>query len=174
MTRKDIIIAIDPDIDKSGLAVLAPQERLLTVYDFTLPEMVEFFREIRKIYAEQGLSYVIVVEASYLIHANWHLDWNDSKNRAAAKGKQVGRNHEIGRQIVEFCKYYDMPYEEKKPLTKCWAGKDGKISAEELEMLLDGMGIQPLKTRTNQEKRDAALLALDRSGLPLRMGKKQR
>ena len=75
---------------------------------------------------------------------------------------------------MEFCKYYDMPYEEKKPLTKCWAGKDGKISAEELEMLLDGMGIQPLKTRTNQEKRDAALLALDRSGLPLRMGKKQR
>jgi hypothetical protein len=41
-------------------------------------------------------------------------------------------------------------------------------------MLLDGMGIQPLKTRTNPEKRDAALLALDRSGLPLRMGKKQR
>lgn len=174
MTRKEVIIAIDPDIDKSGLAVLLPREKQLSVYDFTLPEMVEFFREIKSIYEKEGITYVIIVEASYLIQANWHLEWNDSKRKAAAKGKQVGRNHEIGRQIVEFCKYLDLPYEEKKPLSKCWAGKDGKITAEELEMLLDGTGIKPLTTRTNQEKRDAALLALDRSGLPLRMGKKQR
>ena len=126
------------------------------------------------IYEAENISYVVVVEASYLIQANWHLQWNDTKNKAAAKGKQVGRNHEIGRQIVAFCKHLGLPYEEKKPLVKCWSGKDGKITADELNQLLEGMGFQPITTRTNPEKRDAALLALDRSGLPLRTATKQR
>ena len=169
MTKKDIIIGIDPDIDKSGLAVLAPNEKQIVVYDLTLPQMVDFFRECKETYEANGTSYVVVVEASYLIQANWHLQWNDSKNKAAAKGKQVGRNHEIGRQIVEFCKHMHIPYEEKKPLVKCWSGKDGKITQDELNLLLGGMGIKAISGKTNQEKRDAALLALDRSGLPLRM-----
>ena len=95
-------------------------------------------------------------------------------NRAAAKGKQVGRNHEIGKQIVEFCKYLDIPYEEKNPLVKCWAGKDGKITSVELRQLIEGMGITASIKQNNQEKRDAALLALDRSNLPLIMKRKQR
>lgn len=173
MTKIDVIIAIDPDIDKSGLAVLTPIDRRLILHDFTLPQMVDFFRSAKEIYDREQVSYVVVVEASYLINANWHLDWNDSKNRAAAKGKQVGRNHEIGRQIVEFCKHLGLPYEEKKPLVKCWAGKDGKITAEELNDLLEGMDFEPIKGKSNQEKRDAALLALDRSGLPLRMKRKR-
>lgn len=174
MTKKDIIIGIDPDIDKSGLAVLAPKERQIVLYDLTLPQMVDFFRECKKIYDEEGISYVVVVEASYLIQANWHLQWNDSINKAAAKGKQVGRNHEIARQIIAFCKHLGLPYEEKLPLTKCWAGKDGKITADELNQLLEGTGFEPILVKTNPEKRDAALLALDRSGLPLRMARKQR
>lgn len=174
MTKKDIIIAIDPDIDKSGLAVLAPKERQIELHGLTLPQMVDFFRECKKIYDEENLSYVVVVEASYLIQANWHLEWNDSRNKAAAKGRLVGRNHEIGRQIVEFCKHMKMPYEEKLPLKKCWAGKDGKITIDELNLLLEGTCFHPIATQTNQEKRDAALLALDRSGLPLIIAKKQR
>ena len=174
MRTPEIIIAIDPDIDKSGLAVLAPKEKQIVLYDLTLPQMVDFFRECKKIYEAENVSYVVVVEASYLIQANWHLQWDDTKNKAAAKGKQVGRNHEIGRQIVEFCKHLGLPYEEKRPLKKCWAGKDGKITADELNQLLEGTGFQPITTKTNQEKRDAALLALDYSNLPLRMARKQR
>ena len=174
MKVPDIIIAIDPDIGKSGLAHLNTRTKTLVLYDFTLPQMVNFFRDRKKIYDEEQMSYVVVVEASYLISANWHLDWQDSRNRAAAKGKQVGRNHEIGRQIVEFCKYLDIPYEEKRPLTKCWAGKDGKITSEELRQLVEGMGITASYKQINQEKRDAALLALDRSGFPLIMKRRQR
>lgn len=171
--RPDVIIAIDPDIDGSGVAVVEPAERMMVLHQLTLPELVDFFRESKCMYEKLGATYVVVVEASYLISANWHLDWKDSQRKAAAKGKQVGRNHEIGRQIVEFCKHLSIPYEEKLPLTKCWAGKDGKITKEELNQLLDGMGFARLSGATNQEKRDAALLALDRSGLPLIM-KKQR
>lgn len=172
--KKDVIIAIDPDVDGSGVAVLVPHTKTLLLQNLSLPMLIDFFRLSKDSYDKAHLSYVVVVEASYLVSANWHLDYRDTKNRAAAKGRRVGRNHEIGRQIVEFCKHLDMPYEEKLPLTKCWAGKDGKITAEELGQLLDGMGIPAIKGRTNQEERDAALIALDRSGLPLIMKKRQR
>lgn len=169
MQKKDIIIAIDPDIDGSGLAMVWPKQTKFELHQFTLPVLVDFLKDCKKAYDRNNLSYVVVVEASYLISANWHLDHNDSQRRAAAKGKQVGRNHEIGRQIVEFCKYLDIPYEEKIPLKKCWAGRDGKITTEEINLLLDGMGFQHMKGQSNQEKRDALLIALDRSGLPLIM-----
>lgn len=174
MMKKDIIIAIDPDVDASGVAVVAVREKVLQMHNYTLPQLVDYLKDAKALYDVNSVSYVVVIEASYLIPTNWHLEWKDSQKRAAAKGKQVGRNHEIGRQIVEFCKHLHIPYEEKKPLVKCWNGKDGKITNEELDMLLDGMGFAPVKGQTNPEKRDAALLALDRSGLPLRMGKKQR
>lgn len=160
-TNPNIIIAIDPDVDKSGVAVLWKDSRKMGVGLYSLPELVDFLRGFK------GEDFVVVVEASYLSQANWHLSWDDSQRRAAAKGRQVGRNHEIGRQIVEFCKHLDLPYEEKYPLQKCWAGKDGKITTKELTMLTTGMKIGFPSSRLNQEERDAALLALDRSGLPL-------
>lgn len=172
MTRRpDVIIGIDPDVDGSGVAVLLPKEREYSLHNYSLPKLVEALHGFDN---GEGRSVLVVVEASYLISANWHLDYNDSQRRAAAKGKQVGRNHEIGRQIVEFCKYLNIPYEEKLPLTKCWAGKDGKITHEELQMLLEGMGFPPIKGTTNPEKRDAMLIALDRSGLPLIMAPKRK
>lgn len=173
MQKTDIIIAIDPDIDGSGVAVLYIGTKCFQAGNLTLPKLVDFLKDKKGWCEAEGISYVVVVEASYLVSTNWHLSWDDSRNRAAAKGRQVGRNHEIGRQIVEFCKYLDIPYEEKLPLKKCWAGKDGKITHDELQSLLEGMGIRTIHGKTNQEIRDAVLLALDRSCLPLRMASKR-
>lgn len=174
MQKKDIIIAIDPDIDGSGVASFFPEVRSYVMDIMTLPVLVDYLKFKKQDLDKRGFSFVVVVEASYLVATNWHLSWDDSKNRAAAKGRQVGRNHEIGRQIIEFCKHLDIPYEEKLPLKKCWAGKDGKITHEELNQLFEGMGIPVCKGKTNQEKRDAMLLALDRSGLPLRFTPKKK
>lgn len=174
MEKVHIIIAIDPDVDGSGVAILVPSTKRLDVGNLTLPKLVDFLKNEKEFNDHENLSWVVVVEASYLVSANWHLSWDDSKNRAAAKGRQVGRNHEIGRQIVEFCKHLGIPYEEKLPLTKCWAGKDGKITHAELNQLREGMGFSSLSGKTNQEQRDAALLALDRSGLPLRIAPKKK
>lgn len=169
MTKTDIIIAIDPDIDGSGVAVFYMSTKLFQTGNMTLPKLVDFLKDKKGWCEGEGFSLIVVIEASYLVSASWHLSWDDSRNRAAAKGRQVGRNHEIGRQIAEFCKYLDIPYEEKLPLKKCWAGKDGKISHDELMQLMKGMDLPAWTGRTNQEIRDAMLLALDRSGLPLRM-----
>lgn len=174
MQKKDIIIAIDPDIDGSGVATVWPKQRKFSIDQMLLPVLVDYLKECRDAYDRANLSYVVVVEASYLVSANWHLEHSDSQRRAAAKGRQVGRNHEIGRQIVEFCKHLSIPYEEKLPLVKCWAGKDGKITHGEINGLLEGMGFQKIKGTSNKEKRDALLLALDRSGLPLIMTPKKK
>lgn len=174
MQKKDIIIAIDPDIDGSGVATVWPKQRKFSIDQMLLPVLVDYLKECRDAYDRANLSYVVVVEASYLVSANWHLEHSDSLRRAAAKGRQVGRNHEIGRQIVEFCKHLSIPYEEKLPLVKCWAGNGGKITHEEINGLLEGMGFQKIKGTSNGEKRDALLLALDRSGLPLIMTPKKK
>lgn len=164
-------MAIDPDVDKSGVAILDIKERTMETMKCNLPELVDEMRM-----HAQDEEFMVVVEAAYLSQTNWHLEWNDSQRRAAAKGRQVGRNHEIGRQIVQFCIHLGIPYEEKYPLRKCWAGKDGKITQEELNDLIEGMNVSMSTKRMNQEERDAALIALDRSGLPMRMipKKKQR
>lgn len=169
MKAPDIIIAIDPDIDGSGVATLELDAKVITATNMRLPILVDYLKSAKEKADIAGSSYVVVVEASWLCSGNWHLDWNDSRNRAAAKGRQVGRNHEIGRQIVEFCKHLHIAYEEKYPLKKSWAGIDGKITSAELQQLCHDTGITLLARRTNQEMRDAMLIALDRSNLPLIM-----
>lgn len=155
------IIAIDPDIDGSGVAIL---DVALATFRYRLPVLVKLLEHY-----EGREDVLVVVEASYLVSSNWHLKSKDSQRLAAAKGRNVGRNHEIGRQIVEFCKYFHIPYEEKIPLKKIWHGRDGKITKTELEDLCNGSGIGYKFAGNDQEQRDAALLAIDRSGIPMIM-----
>jgi hypothetical protein len=65
--------------------------------------------------------------------------------------------------IVEMCKHYGIEAVEQRPLQKHWRGKDGKITHEELASFTGIMG------KTNQEGRDAALLAWVCAGLPIRL-----
>ena len=87
----------------------------------------------------------------------------ERKQRAASKGYDVGRNHETGKKIVEMCQHLGIEVLEHAPLRKGWKGKDGKITHEELASFTGLMG------RTNQDARDAALLAWAFSGLPIRV-----
>ena len=88
----------------------------------------------------------------------------------AAQGKQaekiakdVGANHETGRKIIEMCEHYGIEVMPHAPLVKCWKGKDRKITHEELASFTGIMG------RTNQDARDAGLLAWTFAGLPIRI-----
>lgn len=161
--KYSMIIGIDPDVDGSGVAILECSRTLATVR-YKLPVLSKLLEEYKG--REDVL---VVVEASYLVSSNWHLEKCDSKRKAAATGRNVGRNHEIGRQIVEFCKFYGIPYEEKLPLKKVWQTKTGKISKVELERLCVGSGIGYKFSGNDPEQRDAALLAIDRSGIPMIM-----
>jgi hypothetical protein len=105
----------------------------------------------------------VVVEASWKISTNWHTGRGDSIRTAARKGKDAGRCHEVGRKIVECAQFYGLEVVERLPLKKIWKGKDGKITDAEIKAFM------PIQGRTNQEERDAALLAWDYAGLPIRI-----
>lgn len=163
MNKYDSIIAIDPDVTRSGVAFLKPSTKGIEVYNLSFPELIEYIQQTKNEHLEKNLSLIVVVEASWLIQGNWHLSSWERKQRAASKGYDVGRNHETGRKIVEMCKYNGVEVLEHYPLRKCWKGKDGKITHEELASFTG------IRQKTNQDVRDAVLLAWMFSGLSVRV-----
>lgn len=159
----DIIIAIDPDVEKNGVAYLNCKNKNLEISTLSFPELLDYLRYVQRCAETTQKHLVVVVEAGYMNKGNWHLNPKDTKAAAAAKGNHAGRNHETARKIVEMCKHWQMEVKEVKPLEKCWKGKDRKITHEELARFTGVMG------RTNQEGRDAALLAWVYAGFSIRL-----
>lgn len=166
MVRKYVrIIAIDPDVEKSGVAELHVKTRNMNITKLSFPLLVDYLQYMKEMCINKMKEDVLViVEAGWLNHSNWHLNYSDNKRIAAAKGNSTGRNHETGRKIVEMAKHIGFEVEEVKPLKKLWKGRDGKITQEELENI-----IGPLNVRLSQDSRDAALLAWWYAGLPVKM-----
>ena len=158
--KADIIIGIDPDVSKSGVGVVSRERKGVEVFSRSFPELLEYLKM-----AATHIGVVVVVEASWKISTNWHTGRGDSIRTAARKGKDAGRCHEVGRKIVECAQYYCLEVVEKLPLKKIWKGKDGKITDAEIKAFM------PIQGRTNQEERDAALLAWDYAGLPIRLAR---
>ena len=159
--KPDVIIAIDPDVTKSGVCTLQPKTRDLKFDALDFPNVLELIRTTKDL-TEPG-KLVVVVEAGWMNKNNWHLLQYDSKAQAARKGYDVGRNHETGHKIVEVCKALGIRVVEHIPLVKHWRGKDGKITHEELAYFTG------ITKRTNQDERDAILLAWNFAALPIRV-----
>lgn len=141
-----MLIGIDPDVTKSGVA--AKLQSGISLYTLTFFQLFDFL----KAHKEQITN--VRIEASWLIKHNWNKKATGTAAINANIGNAAGRNHETGRKIVEMCQYMSIPHQEVMPLKKMWKAKDGKISHEELARIIT------LPKRTNQEQRDAALLIL--------------
>lgn len=162
MTKYDYIIGVDPDCIRSGIATLMPKSRkYCSVRSLEFPVLLDYLRQAKSICDDDGSEMIVVVEAGWMVKkSNFH----EAQGRRAEKiAKDVGANHETGRKILEMCGHYGINATTQMPLDKCWKGKDRKITAEELEALTGW------DKRTNQDERDAALLAWYYSGLPMRM-----
>lgn len=159
MTKAKIIIGIDPDVDGSGVGVVNLSTRDVSKQQLRLPELIAFLKE------QDDIN--VFIEAGWLNKGNYHLK-NKGQWHASKIGEQIGRNHEVSKIIGEFCEFHGITYQFVRPLVKHWKGKDGKITHDELMSLIDGSGLLMNKCRTNQETRDALLLAIVHSGLPLR------
>lgn len=167
--KNGLFIGIDPDTVKSGVGVVRiGEDGSVTVECCTLalPELVDRLRT----YASSAQGGVhIVIEAGWLNAGNWHLHPRDSRQMAAAKGRQAGRNHQLGLDLCSLLDHHDVPHSEVAPLCKCWRGPDRKITHEELHTIIaNGGGAGMPRRRSNQEERDALLLAWVHSGLPLK------
>lgn len=154
--RKTLIIAIDPDADKSGVAMLDRDTR--TIHGSTMT-----FTELLQTLAMTPKDAKVLIEAGYLNQSNWHITHATSPRKAAAMGQAVGRNHETARKLVDVCRFYSLDVEEVRPLRKIWRGRDGKITHDEITQFMQ------LPNRTNQEVRDAALIAWNYAGLPMKL-----
>lgn len=155
------IIGIDPDVEKSGVALIDKREpqktRLVTA--LSLPALYDWLNTL-----DVNGETVVVVEDSWTNGGQWHLPPRCKPQIAAKIGENTGRCHQVGRIIVEMCQHIGIPCDPVQPLVKMWAGKDRKITHAEIAEIT---GLK--KSRTNQEERDALLIAWVYSGLPLRL-----
>ena len=132
-----LIIAIDPDTEKSGVALLDLKRNEVEASAMPFPELIDMLRDV----SQWTSPCKVIVEGGWLVSkSNYHY----------ARGR--------GGERIEVI----------HPLKKCWKGRDGKITLAELNSLLRGMGIKEMG-RCNQDVRDAVLIALTCSGLPMRM-----
>ena len=163
-TRYDRIIAIDPDVERSGVAELHVEAQMLEVTTLAFPALMDYLQHIKHQFADQGERVCVVVEAGWMNASNWHTAKVKSIAAAAKTGQNTGRNHETARKIAEMSRHYGLTTEEVKPLKKCWRGTGSKITQEELEYMTG-----KLDRRVSQDARDAALLAWWFAGLPIKV-----
>ncbi len=165
--KEQLIIGIDPDVEASGVGIIhaKPDGLIINYCTKPLPELVDTIKWL----AERADDPVhVYIEAGWLNKGNWHLNPRDNKKQAAAKGRQAGRNHQLGLDICSMLDHHGIQHTEVLPLIKCWKGKDRKITHEELDTIIrwvTGRGMP--RKRSNQEERDALLLAWEKIGLPI-------
>lgn len=132
-----LIIGIDPDLDKSGVAILGDS---LELKNMTFPEVVELFRN------EQDNIKKVVIEAGWLNKkSNFHGAYGQSKAKGEAIARNVGENHATGKLLDVMASSFGIATVLVRP-TKT------KLNAEQFNRLTGWQG------RTNQEARDAGVL----------------
>lgn len=146
-TKRATTIAIDPDTDKNGVATIWDTDEI-TAQRLSFAEMLHYIKE----QAKNAPSLVVVVEAGW-VHKKSNFRSTASKHAAEKIAKNVGANHQVGKILVECLQWEGVQVVEEPPLKKCWRGSNGKITQEEL------FNVTGFKGRTNQEERDAVLLA---------------
>lgn len=138
-TFKDaqIIIGIDPDLEKSGVAILGSD---LQLKNLTFHETVELFRN------EQDSIKKVVIEAGWENKkANFRVGGNHSRQVNEQISRRVGMNHATGILLAEIAQAMGIAVLLVKP-TK------SKLDAKEFNKITGWQGW------TNQEVRDAAML----------------
>ena len=171
----DYIIAIDPDVDKSGMAELWNTKNGLRGNCFlssrTFPELVDKITLMWDKCKAHDMTCLVVIEIDTSTTHNWRLNSKMSRQVIATMGHKQGRNYQVAQTLIQYMEFLGIEYVKQAPLRKGWRGREGKITHEEL-MALKGLKFnkaddQRLKSQTNQEERDAALLAVHYSDIPL-------
>lgn len=135
---KPLIIGIDPDLEKSGVAVLKDGSlRLNNMRFYDLTKYLEVNKDqIKK----------VVIEAGWMNKkSNLHSRIGQSKRAGERIAKNVGENHATGKLLVEMAESLGLAVVLVRP-TKT------KKNSEEFNHITGWQG------RTNQEQRDAGML----------------
>jgi hypothetical protein len=161
-------IGIDPDVDKNGVAIVEKETKRLECAALTFADTLDYLQWVATRSAEAGAAVKVFVEAGWMNHSNWHLKKWDNRGQVVAKGVSQGRNEQVSRLLGEMCQHYGLSWQHILPFKKCWSGRDRKITHDEL-CAVTGL----VYGRTNQEMRDAALIAWVAAGLPVKVARKR-
>lgn len=166
-----IIIGIDPDVDKSGVATLTLKDnkpQSLTLRSLSFAHLFDYITTLKAKLKDQPDSQLIVsVETNKAGSNNWHLSPRDNRAQIAAKGYHLGRNHETGQKLLEIVRHLGINTIAHPPLIKLWQGRFKKITHQELTQVIPDNLVE--KKKTNQEERDATLIAWATAGLPVKV-----
>ena len=174
MTKQDLqptrhyVIGIDPDVTKNGVAIVEKETRHLECAALTFAQTLDYLQWVCSRASEVGAAVKVYVEAGWLNRTNWHLKKWDNRGQVVAKGVAQGRNEQVSRLLGEMCEAYGLQWQWQKPFRKVWSGPNRKITHDEL-CAVTGL----VYGRTNQEMRDAALIAWVAAGLPVRISRKR-
>lgn len=144
-----INIGIDPDVNKSGWAE-SVAGALTAVGNKSLFEVFKFLENNRDV--------VVYISAGWLINnTTWHVGQYVkikggyrplTEKQIRKTASDVGRNHEIGKQIVKVCELLQIEHYLTRPT--------GKVNGDLFKK------ITGWEKQTNQDSRDAAMLVFDR------------
>ena len=144
MSQQDaILIGIDPDVDKSGVAIKTPSGMDMKTLNFFA--LFDYLRSVKKYANEARLELCVFVECGYLNKGNRHKVLGGSLSLNSKIGEHIGQNHQVAKKILEMCEYLGLNYQEVRP-TKT------KLDSNQFN---EKTGY---KKRTNQEQRDAMML----------------
>lgn len=136
-----IKIGIDPDSEKSGVAI-AVNGKIIDLKTMRFADLMCFFNEKKEIIE------MVVVEAGWLNKSNWHAVPGVTIRKAAAIGNDIGRNHQTGILIAEMCDSLNIRCRLYRPRKR----NNVKNNAEFFNK------ITGWEKKSNPETRDAAML----------------
>ena len=140
-----ILIGVDPDVDKNGVAIKESENYQLLNLTF-----FELFSKLNELINTNSKSKIIVfVECGFLNKSNWHKDNFGSAAKNTKIGNNTGRNHEVAYKIIEMCDFLKIEVVQIKPTSR-------KLKADAFKSLTG------ITSRTNQEQRDAMMLIFER------------
>jgi len=133
-----IYLGIDPDIAENGVACWDTVEKnFIYIKKLNFWDVVETFKSEGK--------FTAIIEAGWLIKkSNWHSGKNDSKGVGEIIAKSVGRNHQVGILLYEYCVRNDIKVKLVTP--------KGKVKKDYFKKLTGWSG------RVNQDMIDASML----------------
>lgn len=70
--KYDMIIGIDPDVNRNGVAVLDTFHASMELFSYSFAELMELLPLRKAMAGAKGNHLLVVVEASWMTQANWH------------------------------------------------------------------------------------------------------
>ena len=140
MENEKMLIGIDPDTKKSGVAFFL-KNYTLELYNLTFFEIHSTLLDFQTNFK---FNILVIIDAGWLNKSNFHVTGTNNKVNGKI-GERVGANHEVGKKIAEMCEYLGIEYKLNKPT-------NSKVNAEYFKKLTG------YKNKTNQDQRDAGML----------------